>query len=391
MIGKLKFHVSLILTIVILLTVNVEGVKAFVEYEGDPGSKSSPTVVDGIILVNKKNPLPKTYAPKVTTIQGQKGTQEAVNAMNKMVKGAKDSMGYDIRVVSGYRDYSYQENLYKGYVDRDGKESADKYSARPGFSEHQTGLTFDVLSGKTTTLIEAFGDTSEGKWIAENAYKYGFIVRYPKGKESITGYQYEPWHLRYIGEEKAKDFKESGKTTLEEYLNVGVAEGSGGGSTGETGGTTGGGSSSGETSTESFRPFYHSNVGKTSAGVDGAESEVPTEVSYVASQKVKMIYKTTQIIMAVLSAFLVLYLGLQMALVVVMTTGYTNEKFRDFEKKFYGERKRDEEGKEESIYKLLIRNSIIVVVCITIVLGSFYVPLQGKVYELIESILLLIF
>lgn len=122
--------------------------------------------------------------------------------------------------MSGYRSYPTQVQLYNRYVARDGKKAADKYSARPGYSEHQTGLTFDVGGvNSDKNLYASFGKTKEGQWIAKNAHKYGFIVRYPKGKEKVTGYQYEPWHLRYLGKGTATKVYQSGKT-LEEYVEL---------------------------------------------------------------------------------------------------------------------------------------------------------------------------
>jgi LAS superfamily LD-carboxypeptidase LdcB len=122
--------------------------------------------------------------------------------------------GITLWICSGYRSYSYQSKLYNNYVYTDGKAAADTYSARPGHSEHQTGLAADINSAD-----ESFAGTPEAKWLAANCWKYGFIIRYPKGKESITGYIYEPWHIRYLGKENAKLVYESG-LTLEEYLGI---------------------------------------------------------------------------------------------------------------------------------------------------------------------------
>lgn len=136
-----------------------------------------------------------------------------------MVAAAK-SQGVTLSILSAYRSYSYQSTLYNNYVKRDGKAAADRYSARPGHSEHQTGLAFDF--GGTTTkhnFESSYADTKEGKWLAANAQKYGFILRYPKGKEHITGYMFEPWHFRYVGSGEAPKIKSTGKT-LEEYLGV---------------------------------------------------------------------------------------------------------------------------------------------------------------------------
>ena len=163
------------------------------------------TYVEGILLVNKTYHLPKNYDPKVN--------EEALKNLKKMQADAK-ALGLNIPLVSGYRSYETQEKLYNKYVKKDGENKANTYSAKPGESEHQTGLAFDIGS-----VDRSFANTIEAKWLAENAYLYGFIIRYPKGKTDITGYIYEPWHVRYLGEKKAKDVYLSG-LTLEEYLGV---------------------------------------------------------------------------------------------------------------------------------------------------------------------------
>lgn len=171
-----------------------------------------PTYVDGILIANKKYPLPADFAP------GE--SEEARAAFEKMAADAKKA-GFDITAFSTYRSYEYQETLYNNYVNRDGKENADRYSARPGYSEHQTGLAFDIgEKGKEDLWLTAeFGESEAGKWLVENADKYGFILRYPKGKEAITGYMYESWHFRYLGVDLATKLKES-NLTLEEYLGI---------------------------------------------------------------------------------------------------------------------------------------------------------------------------
>ena len=132
------------------------------------------------------------------------------------MKADMASLGLNIWIQSGYRSYNLQESLYNKYVNRDGKLAADTYSARPGYSEHQTGLAFDLNS-----ISDDFQYTSEGKWVNENAWRYGFILRYPKSKESITGYKYESWHLRYVGKDLASKLYNNGDwITLEEHFNL---------------------------------------------------------------------------------------------------------------------------------------------------------------------------
>lgn len=179
------------------------------------------------VLVNKRNALrPKTYKPKglVTPKVAKAGKntkmrRAAARALEKLARASKRATGKKLTLVSGYRSYSYQKKLYRGYVRSDGKKSADKYSARAGYSEHQTGLVADIgQAGGRCTLKTCFGTTKTGKWVAKNAWKYGFIVRYPKGKTKVTGYAYEPWHLRYVGTELATYMHEHGISTLERAL-----------------------------------------------------------------------------------------------------------------------------------------------------------------------------
>lgn len=163
------------------------------------------TFVDGILIVNKTYSLPADYDPGVSAA--------AQNAFDEMSSDAMND-GIYLFVNSGYRSYAEQVELYDGYAYERGVDEADKVSSRPGHSEHQTGLTFDVNSTEFS-----FEDTAEARWLAAHCSDYGFIIRYPKGKEDITGFAYEPWHIRYLGVENAKAVEESG-LCLEEYLGV---------------------------------------------------------------------------------------------------------------------------------------------------------------------------
>ena len=173
---------------------------------------TEPTYINGILLANKRYPLPSTYAPDVDS--------EAKGALDTMLAAAKKD-GFDLVAFSGYRSFEYQTTLYNNYVNRDGVEAADRYSARPGYSEHQTGLAFDIgEKGKEDLwLTEEFGESPAGQWLVTHANEYGFILRFPKGKEHITGYMYESWHFRYVGVEVANEIKQR-DLTLEEYLGV---------------------------------------------------------------------------------------------------------------------------------------------------------------------------
>lgn len=163
------------------------------------------TYVQGVLIVNKTYPLPADYNP------GLDPTAQA--AFNEMAAGAA-AAGLSIQIVSGFRSYDTQKTLYNNYCNRDGKAEADRFSARPGHSEHQSGLAMDINYAGSS-----FDNTPEAKWLAENCWKYGFIIRYPKGKESITGYKYESWHVRYLGKEWAEKIYNSG-LTLEEYFGI---------------------------------------------------------------------------------------------------------------------------------------------------------------------------
>lgn len=163
------------------------------------------TFVDDILIVNKTYSLPSDYAPGVSEV--------AVNAFNKMSEAAAND-GVSLWINSGYRSYEEQEELYNGYVAERGTEEADNVSSRPGHSEHQTGLAFDV---NDTSF--GFEDTEASDWLKEHCCEYGFIIRFPEGKEASTGYEYEPWHIRYLGKKIATEVTESG-LSLEEYLGI---------------------------------------------------------------------------------------------------------------------------------------------------------------------------
>ncbi|UBH12765.1 M15 family metallopeptidase [Macrococcus armenti] len=167
------------------------------------------TYINDVLIVNKQIGLPPDFNPGENRYAKMK--------LNQMIKVAKKD-NQKLVVRSAFRSYKEQEKLYKQYkaVDR----NADSYSAKPGHSEHQTGLAFDIgseASAKDFTI--SFGNTTEGAWLARNAHKYGFIIRYPEGKTHITGYQYEPWHVRYVGKKISYEIFTK-KVTLEEYLGL---------------------------------------------------------------------------------------------------------------------------------------------------------------------------
>jgi zinc D-Ala-D-Ala carboxypeptidase len=180
-----------------------------------------------LILVNKQNPVNQDYKPDDLTAMeyyapereasGRYMREPAAAAFIQLVETAALD-GLELKMTTAYRSYEYQKIIYDNYLNQFGEEEANSFSAKPGQSEHQTGLAVDVSSPRVNyELEEPFGDTPEGKWLASRAHEFGFILRYPKGKEEITGYTYEPWHLRYVGLFVAKEIYNQ-DITLEEYL-----------------------------------------------------------------------------------------------------------------------------------------------------------------------------
>ncbi|MFP7298680.1 D-alanyl-D-alanine carboxypeptidase family protein [Neobacillus niacini] len=182
------------------------------------------------VLVNKSLSLPENFVPKnlvyldvpfifLGKSEKRMMRKEAATALEQLFAGAKEE-GVTLLGVSAYRSYQTQKALFERYVSIDGYEKARTYSAIPGTSEHQTGLAIDVTGGNGKCAAEdCFAGTVEAAWLEQNAAEYGFIIRYPKGKDKITGYKYEPWHLRYVGKDVAIDVAAKG-ITLEEYFNT---------------------------------------------------------------------------------------------------------------------------------------------------------------------------
>lgn len=163
------------------------------------------TYIDGILIVNKTYSLPKDYNYGLTN--------ETLKAFNKMKKAAAND-NISLEIASGFRSYEEQKVLYKEYAAEHGKKEADTFSARAGYSEHQSGLAIDV-NGADFSMI----GQEDMKWLKKHCAEYGFIIRFPKGKESITGYSYEPWHIRFVGKNNAKEITKQ-NICLEEYLGI---------------------------------------------------------------------------------------------------------------------------------------------------------------------------
>ncbi|OAB45882.1 M15 family metallopeptidase [Paenibacillus antarcticus] len=181
------------------------------------------------VIVNKQRSLPDGYEPKDLVEPNVKFSfdganekrfmrKEAAEALEKLFARA-ESENIELRAVSGYRSYARQKVIFANNVRTKGEKEAARVSSVPGNSEHQTGLSIDVSSPSVdNTLEQSFGETTEGKWLAEHAPEYGFVIRYPEGAEDKTGYIYEPWHIRYVGTDVAPDLAKS-ELTVEEYFD----------------------------------------------------------------------------------------------------------------------------------------------------------------------------
>ncbi len=165
------------------------------------------TYADGILIANKSYSLPSSYNPGGLT-------NDTYNAFTSLSQAAAVD-GLNIYISSGFRSYESQEQIYNNYVYWNGQATADTFSARPGHSEHQTGLAIDV-----NTIDDSFAGTPEAIWLENHCHEYGFIIRYPQGKQEITGYKYEPWHIRYVGKDMAQKLKDKATQTGDPYLTL---------------------------------------------------------------------------------------------------------------------------------------------------------------------------
>ena len=174
------------------------------------------------VVVNKHRQLsPTGYVPgPLVAVQGERLRLQAADAYKQFAKAAK-AAGVNVLPISGYRSFSQQTSLYDSYVRQYGQATADTLAARPGYSEHQTGLAMDIGNASGTCALQAcFANTPAGKWAAAHGWEYGFVIRYPAGAEATTGYTYEPWHLRYVGQAIALDMHRTGIATLEDYFGL---------------------------------------------------------------------------------------------------------------------------------------------------------------------------
>ena len=178
--------------------------------------------IDGtVFLVNRQHAISKYYSPATRKVNGsgmsQSMREDAADAIEEMFAAAKAD-GITLSVVSGYRSYSKQSTIYSRKKASQGEAAADRISARPGTSEHQLGLAMDLAQKNSSTLNAGFAKTKEGQWVEANAHRFGFIIRYLQDYEDVTGYVYEPWHVRYVGVEHATALYES-EIPMEMYMS----------------------------------------------------------------------------------------------------------------------------------------------------------------------------
>lgn len=190
-------------------------------FDKDRHSTSDPASL--WVVVNKRNPLPKNYIPD-DLIGGKFGftySRRLAADLDKMFLAAEKE-GVTLTINSGYRSFASQQSIYMDYVTANGYGIADSFSARPGYSEHQTGLALDVhdTAVQTCQFSECYENTLGGEWLARHSYNYGFIVRYTQENSHITGYGAEPWHLRYVGVELASEMHQKNSKSMEEFFSV---------------------------------------------------------------------------------------------------------------------------------------------------------------------------
>ena len=175
-------------------------------------------------LVNKMRPFAQLdWEPSdLVDFYGQQLRAEAAKAADTMIDAAAAD-GVTLLVSSAYRSYAVQQQTYQYWVSVNGQQVADQLSARPGYSEHQTGLAIDFASPEGCRLEECYRDTLAGQWLAKNAPRDGYILRFPDGRQSVTGYRFEPWHYRYVGVQTAQEYVSSGAKTFEEFIGTGAA------------------------------------------------------------------------------------------------------------------------------------------------------------------------
>lgn len=189
----------------------------FDEHARSTSRASSPWVV-----VNKKHPIrPPDFRPDLRLVRGYQVAAPAARPLGRMLAAA-DRLGFGFKIASAFRSFAYQQTVYGNVVAAQGQEAADLLSARPGFSEHQTGLAIDLITpaAPACDFTACFATTPAGRWLTRNAWRWGFVVRYPPGASRVTGYSPEPWHLRYVGRALAAELRRTRTRTLEQFFGI---------------------------------------------------------------------------------------------------------------------------------------------------------------------------
>ncbi|MFL6156341.1 MAG: M15 family metallopeptidase [Marmoricola sp.] len=195
-------------------------VQGKVDVEGPAHSTADPRSI--WVVVNKTHEInPTSYRPEISIVRGYQVATVAAGALSDLLD-ASDQVNLGFKIASAFRSFDYQRSVHDALVGSEGQVAADKVSARPGFSEHQTGLAADLITpdDPSCDFKQCFGQTAGGRWLTQHAWEFGFLVRYTAGNEAITGYSPEPWHLRYVGKPLATAMHDDGVTTLEEMLDV---------------------------------------------------------------------------------------------------------------------------------------------------------------------------
>lgn len=173
------------------------------------------------VVVNKKHPVAADFRPQISLVRGYQVATPAADPLTDLL-AASDEEGLGFKIASAFRSYGYQQSVYAATVASRGQEAADQVSARPGHSEHQTGLAVDLVTPASPgcDFDACFADTPGGRWLAENAWRFGFVVRYQPGATAVTGYSPEPWHLRFVGRPLATELRRTGTASLEEFFGI---------------------------------------------------------------------------------------------------------------------------------------------------------------------------
>jgi D-alanyl-D-alanine carboxypeptidase len=174
------------------------------------------------VVVNKKHAIePRDFRPEIDLVRGYQVARAAAGPLTDLL-AASDRIGLGFKIASAFRSFDYQQGVYGGTVAARGQAAADRVSARPGHSEHQTGLAVDLITPASPgcDFDACFARTRGGRWLAEHAWRYGFVVRYQPGTTAVTGYAPEPWHLRYVGRALAAELRRTQVATLEEFFGV---------------------------------------------------------------------------------------------------------------------------------------------------------------------------